>query len=99
MRINMIDNHWTSGGGSLGKAIVYEDGASPNEVYMRGNVVPAAEDDFGQASGEFPQTDGLTIYSDSDFVSQMFQYIGHSYPTAEEEGIRQEIAQQVLSEL
>jgi hypothetical protein len=95
----LIENHWTSGGGRLGNAIDFEDGASPAQVYMRGNIVPSAESDSGTANGEFARSDSVTIYSDQDFVNSMFPFIGHPYPTAEEDAVRQEVAQQVLSEL
>lgn len=99
MRINMIENHWTSGGTRLGNAIDFEDGASPSQVYMRGNRVPSQENNGGTADSEFPRTDSVTIYPDADFVNDMFPFIGHEYPTAEEDAVKLEVAQQVLSEL
>ena len=98
MRINLIENHWTSGGNFLGNAIEFEDGASKSQVYMRGNVVPLSENDQGTAGSEFARSDSITIYSDQDFVNSMFPYVGHSYPTAEEEAVKQEVAVQMLSE-
>lgn len=97
-RINMIENHWTSGGVSLGNAIDFSDNASPSDVYMRGNIVPSAENDRGTAPSEFASTAPITIYSDQDFVTTMFQFIGHAYPTSEEEAVRQEVAVQMQSE-
>jgi len=99
MRINLIENHWTSGGSRLGNAIDYEDGASPAQVYIRGNILPSAESDGGSASGEFARSDSITLFSDQDFVNSMFPFVGHQYPTAEESAVKQEVAQQVLSEL
>lgn len=97
-RINLIENHWTSGGVSLGNAIDFADGASPSEVYMRGNIVPAAENDRGTAPTEFANSAPITIYGDEEFVSTMFPFIGHSYPTSEEQAVKQEVALQMQSE-
>ena len=97
-RINMIENHWTSGGTRLGNAIDFSDSASPSQVYMRGNIVPAAENNGGTAASEFTNTAPVTIYPDADFVNSMFPFIGHSNPTAEEAAVKQEVALQMQSE-
>lgn len=99
MRVNLLENHWTSGGSFLSSAISYEDGGSPNEIYMSGNIVPDSETDTGLAVVPFPSPNSYTVYSDNEFVTGMFKYVGHAYPTSEEEAVKNEVAQQVLSEL
>jgi len=97
-RINLIENHWTSGGVSLANAIDFRDSASPSQVYMRGNIVPSAENDRGTAPSEFANTAPVTTYPDDDFVTTMFPFIGHPNPTSEEAAVKQEVEVQMQSE-
>lgn len=98
-QVNLVQNHWTSAGSALNAAIEFQDGASTSQVYMRDNTIPSQETDRGTAATAFNNPDGVTTYSNEEFVSEMFQYIGHQYPSAEETSVKQEVRSTVESEM
>jgi pectate lyase len=98
-RINLISNHYTSGGTLLDHAVDFIDGAAPSQVYMSETTVPSAEREGGSAAQPFANDDGVTLFPALEFVNDKFQFIGHLYPTAEEARVMEEVKTQVLTEL
>ena len=103
-RINMIDNYYTSSAAtptaSYDAAILFTDGASPDEVYTRGNRFPSQEGDEGNASIEFPRSSvaDITRYGMDELTSKVLPHIGAPYRTPEEALLFSEVAGQIESE-
>lgn len=103
-RINMIDNYYTSSpatpNGLLSQAVLFNDGASYDQVYMEGNRFPTEENDMGSAVSEFPRSSvaDITRYAQNELVSKVLPNIGVPYRTPEEEQLFSEVASQINSE-
>ncbi|MDA8016190.1 MAG: hypothetical protein MPN21_01980 [Thermoanaerobaculia bacterium] len=98
LRFNMLDNHWTSAGGSLSQAINFQSDADPDQVFSQGNTKPDAESEDGAANGPFPRTDSVTVFPPTTLGETMFPYVGHPYPTQEESDVLAEVLMQVETE-
>jgi hypothetical protein len=103
-RINMIDNVYTSSPatptGLLSQAVSFNDGADPNQVYMRDNHFPSQESDRGTATNEFPRSSvaDITRYAQNELTTEVIPNIGAPYRTAEEALLFAEVADQIESE-
>ena len=93
----MIGNHWTSAGTALDRALEFEDGAEPSQVYSSGNRFPGAEIDNGRAAGPFPRTDSVAVVGQNRIVEDVIPFVGHPSRTPEEEGLIAEIIDAVRS--
>jgi hypothetical protein len=97
-RINLIGNYYTSSlatpTGSLSEAIVFNDGASTDQVYMQGNRLPPQESDRGTAASEFERTAAavVTRHAHSELAEKVLPKIGVPYRTSAEEQIFDEVA-------
>jgi hypothetical protein len=103
-RVNMIDNYYTSSSATptaqLSSAVLFNDGAPYDQVYMRGNRFPSQESDRGTATAEFSRSSAaeITSYPQSELTTQVLPNIGAPYRTAEEELLFSEVAGQIESE-
>ncbi|MES9992611.1 MAG: Ig-like domain-containing protein [Candidatus Thiodiazotropha sp.] len=104
-RLNFIGNIYTSSsatpGNSLAQAIIFNDDASTNEVYMRDNLFPVAETDRGTASAEFTRSTEaeVTLYPLNQVNNLVLPHIGAPYRTIEEETLFLEVATQIETDL
>lgn len=98
LRINMTNNHWTSGGTLLDYALIFADGADPAQVYSANNRLPTEETEDGTAASAFSLSDNISVLTPNEFATQSFSYIGHPYPIAEETAIKNEVRSQMQSE-
>ena len=108
-RINVIENHWTSGGQGLQTAIIIGESSGSGgdyntiapEVYMSGNVLPISNNDEGNAPSEFSRTAeaNVTLYNDNQLVSDVLPFIGAPYRTEREQQIFDEVETRITQEL
>lgn len=100
-RLNLIGNYYTSSSttptGSLSQAIVFNDSASSDQVYMRGNRFPSEEGDRGTAASEFARTAEaeVTLYPHSELPDKVLPKIGAPYRTPDEEKLFDEVAGEI----
>ncbi|MEM6989966.1 MAG: hypothetical protein AAF721_05700 [Myxococcota bacterium] len=108
-RLNVIGNHFTSGGPSLETALIVGDvsgndadeAAIDGEVFMSGNRLPPQNVDETAAPAEFarePEAE-VTLFGPEGLVDQVLPNVGTHFRTAEEVGIFEEIGQQVTEDL
>jgi hypothetical protein len=100
-RVNLIGNYYTSSSetphDSFAQAIIFEDDASTDQVYMQGNRFPAEESDRGTAASEFPRTTEaeVTLYPHNELPQMVLPKIGAPYRTPDEERIFEEVAGEI----
>ena len=108
LRVNLVQNHWTSGGVNLDSAIVIgdkagpgDDGAVPPQVFMSQNRLPAQNVDKGTATQAFirPPEAKVTLFPASQLTGKVLPRIGVPHRTAEEKTVFAEVAQQVTADL
>jgi pectate lyase len=103
-RINLLDNYYTSSPATptnkYSYAIVFDDGASSDEVYSNGNRFPSQESDRGTATSEFTRSSvaDITRYPLNELTTKVLPNIGAPYRTAEEDLLFTEVAGQIESE-
>jgi len=107
-RVNLIQNHWTSGGVSLDSALILGDapGAGDDapigaQVYMEGNRLPAENQDRGAATAVFTRSTEaeVTLVDDALLVSDVLPLIGAPHRTPEETALFLEVALQIETDL
>lgn len=95
LRINMRDNVWTSAGTTLNEALQFTDGANPTQIFDSGNIYPVSENDKGTASASFPNNDGVELIQENLIEYGMFPFVGHPFPSAEEQNLINEVLAEV----
>lgn len=106
--INVIRNHWTSGGGSLGDAFAFgentgndsDDATIAPQVYTQDNITPNSNNVTGEASSEFPRPAiaNVTLYDPSEVATEVLPYIGAPYRTQDEQNIFDEVEIRLIQE-
>ncbi len=99
MRINLLENHYTSTGTALDHALDFQDGADPAQVFSSGNRFPKEETEDGSAAKAFPRTDSVTLLPDNAVAAQMLPHVGQPTRTAEESAVLKEIETAVSTEV
>lgn len=107
-RVNLIKNHWTSGGSRLGSALILGESAGADSdgsiieprVFMSGNYLPSQNVDGGTASSEFSRSNEarVTLVNDNQLVSNVLPHIGMPYRTQRENNMFSEVAAQITSD-
>ncbi len=99
MRINLLENHYTSSGTALDHALDFNDSADPAQVFSSGNRFPSEETENGTAPSAFPRTDSVTLLADGAVATQMLPLVGQPSRTAEETAVLAEIQTALAAEV
>lgn len=107
-RVNFEGNHWASGSGSPTHALVFgtspeqdqDDGPISANVFMRDNVLPADNANFGLAPTHFdrPAIASVSVVDRGEYNTRALPWVGAPHRTDIEASVFDEVASRVAND-